>query len=283
MMRYHCERWGRNNFISLAVLTDDDADAILDEITSKHIGCRRRRVTVSTISEATISHDEDPTHALQNLALSKVKTSHVVCVDIGFWTGEDLHEILNYDFVRNEFAAYSKLVAVLPAFELSSYCGETKKCDVLDHVSIMPRSKDDVLKLEYLGKLDPLYQRIKKNQSSISYSSWFEQDLGEFLDVSCIGSNCHEPFLAFRYCDELPQFQNNIHGYGRNTITVSCNSFTESAWPICFNANFVILLLNNICQVGNVPRTKWIPFFSTWRCLRHTLSSKYEEYKVGVD
>ena len=54
---------------------------------------------------------------------------------------------------------------------------------------------------------------------STSYKTFLLQNDGELFDLPCINSNRYEPYLAFRYCSDLPPFQEAFTGYGKNKMT----------------------------------------------------------------
>merc|ERR1719232_194377 len=56
-------------------------------------------------------------------------------------------------------------------------------------------------------------------QSSTHYHKWVEQKDAEFHDIRCIKSNRYEPYVVFRYCQDLPPFQTHFSGYGKNKLT----------------------------------------------------------------
>ena len=55
---------------------------------------------------------------------------------------------------------------------------------------------------------------------STKYITWRDQEVGTMVDLPCIKSNRYEPYLVFRYCSELPPFQEGFTGYGKNKMTV---------------------------------------------------------------
>jgi len=57
---------------------------------------------------------------------------------------------------------------------------------------------------------------------STRYKDWFRQNRigGDALvEIDCFLSNRYEPYLVFRYCQELPPFQEPFSGYGKNKMT----------------------------------------------------------------
>ena len=57
---------------------------------------------------------------------------------------------------------------------------------------------------------------------STRYKDWFKQnrETGDVLvEIDCFLSNRYEPYLVFRYCRELPPFQEPFTGYGKNKMT----------------------------------------------------------------
>ena len=54
---------------------------------------------------------------------------------------------------------------------------------------------------------------------STRYKEWLNQNSDELVDIPCVLSNRYEPYLVFRYCEDLPPFQNAFTGYGKNKMT----------------------------------------------------------------
>ena len=57
---------------------------------------------------------------------------------------------------------------------------------------------------------------------STRYKDWFKQNYPDgdaVIEIDCFLSNRYEPYLVFRYCRELPPFQEPFSGYGKNKMT----------------------------------------------------------------
>jgi hypothetical protein len=117
MLQHHCERWG-NYPMSIVVVTDRIAVEVQSELVL--MGCSAEQVTVQTISTTkyNLSETEYPVNLLRNMALSAVKTSHIIYADVDFWPSTRLHSILSNISTQESFASDPKLAAVVPTFQL---------------------------------------------------------------------------------------------------------------------------------------------------------------------
>ena len=60
------------------------------------------------------------------MAISAVKTSHIVYADIDFWPSADLHDILSKNEMKERFAKDAKLATIIPVFQMFRRCKEYK-------------------------------------------------------------------------------------------------------------------------------------------------------------
>jgi hypothetical protein len=148
-------------------------------------------LTVQTVSRSKYdpTGTEYPVNILRNLALSKVKTSHVVYADVDFWPASNLHSILSQNSVRDQFASDPYLAAVIPAFQMARQCkkvrGRTKECRKLN-IHSMPRDKDMLLELESKRMASPFRPEFAEGHGSTNYDVWRNQNEGSFEDLLCI-------------------------------------------------------------------------------------------------
>ena len=214
MMEYHCQRWTQN--MSIAILSQQTHEQVMDGLVE--LGCRRDQVTLSVV-DAIVYHENDyPVNVLRNLAFAQVHTSHVVHVDVDFWESEDMHEVLMGDDIRTELANDQQLALVLPAFQLNRQCREWKECPE-DNIPQMPYSFKDLIDM-ITNKRGTMFDPSNKpGHGSTLYKEWIHQPSGELLELDCVNSNRYEPYLVVRYCRELPPFQEQFTGYGKNKMT----------------------------------------------------------------
>mmetsp|Transcript_13983 Transcript_13983/g.20657 ORF Transcript_13983/g.20657 Transcript_13983/m.20657 type:complete len:452 (-) Transcript_13983:374-1729(-) len=215
MMEYHCKRWGNQSPISVAVLTnkttEETSEAIVD------LGCSREQLDVKTI------HSNDkltdyPVNVLRGIALSSVKTSHVMYVDIDFWESIDLHGILLLPAVRKALSDNSKLALVVPAFQLHRQCEEYRDCREIN-IPMMPQDREDLIQTLAERKTTIFDPTNRGGHGSTRYEVWGNQEAGDLFEIPCFRSNRYEPYIAFRYCRDLPPFQTEFSGYGKNKMT----------------------------------------------------------------
>ena len=88
---------------------------------------------------------------------------------------------------------------------------------------MMPEEKDGLLKLiesRLASTFDPTNVAL---HGSTNYITWKDQEGGTFVDLPCVRSDQYEPFLALRYCRELPPFQEGFSAiYGQSTVSIIC-------------------------------------------------------------
>ncbi len=217
MLPYHCKRWG-DNPMSVVIFTDDDAAVVKDKLVSE--GCSEEQLTVQTVSKTRYDPQgtDYPVNVLRNLAFSKVKTTHLVYADVDFWPSESLHSILNIQSVKERMASDAKLATVVPVFQMNRRCRAYKDCRD-DNIPFMPKRKDELIQLIKKREASTFDPTNEGGHGSTRYIKWKDQVEGSYLDLPCIRSNRYEPYLAIRYCSELPPFQEGFSGYGKNKMT----------------------------------------------------------------
>lgn len=217
MMQYHCERWGDASPISVAVLTNETTEQT--KLSLKRLGCDLPQMTVQTLKITDDLRSDYPVNVLRQMALSAVRTTHVMYVDIDFWESEDLHEILNTESVKEAFAVDPKLTLVVPAFQLNRQCKEYRDCRE-HNIPKMPRRFQDMIDALMERSGLPFDPTNRGGHGSTLYAQWIQhQARGDLIDIPCIRSNRYEPYMAFRYCHDLPPFQTQFSGYGKNKMT----------------------------------------------------------------
>ena len=182
-----------------------------------------------------------PVNELRNLALQGVRTTHIMVVDIDFWVSENLLSMLQSPLLR--MIMYNnqndKLAFVIPAFQVQTgiaFCKpEKENChDVI--VKNMPTNKQELniaLKDRVLIKwkkkekkriydyfATPFLQRVHPTaHNSTNYTAWYGQAPSTILSIPCVNSDMYEPYLALRYCHDMPPFQEIFTGYGQNKVS----------------------------------------------------------------
>lgn len=228
MLTQHCHRWAGP--ISAAVFTDYSADKIQQIITTENGAygrCQQGQVTVATLVKAGIPDGEYPVNALRNLALRGVQTTHLFYADVDFWSSEDLYDTLQSTQVTERLSTDPKLALVIPAFQMNRHCddhGVTRDASILCRLSnmdSMPQTKQNIIDMVHASNVSAFDPTNKGGHGSTRYAEWYLQHQGEIYDIPCISSNRYEPYVAVRYCQFLPPFQEVFTGYGKNKMTVS--------------------------------------------------------------
>ena len=219
MIPYHCERWG-DNPMSIVVFTDRTSADVKSELISN--GCSEESLTLRTVKRTKFdpSGTEYPVNLLRNLAMSAVKTSHILYADVDFWPSSDLFTIISNATIKERLASDSKLAAVIPVFQMERMCREYRDCRETN-IPKMPRHKKGLMWLLDRRGAHSFDPTNKGGHGSTKYKTWEKQTTSTFVDLTCIKSNRYEPYLALRYCSELPPFQEGFTGYGKNKMTVS--------------------------------------------------------------
>ena len=219
MVQHHCDRWGATGPMSLAVLTDETADATKDKVLGYGCGLHDGRVTVVTVRKDDDSAIDYPVNKLRNLALRSVKTSHAVMLDVDFWPSDTVQVDLFSSDATDALAEDHKLAIVLPAFQLFRQCKEYRECPEAN-TPVMPRTKEDLFGLVRSRQVSPFDPTNVGGHGSTRYVEWGAQLPGTVQPIPCVKSNRYEPYLIFRYCDALPPYQELFSGYGKNKMTV---------------------------------------------------------------
>ena len=215
MMEHHCARWRRNFSIAVYIPPGDATtmSSLYEKLSS--MGCDSDRVEISIVTG--YSEEEYPVNVLRNRALEMVHTSHVVYVDIDFWESSDLYATLQHHVQL--LAQDPKQALVMPAFQLSRQCKGWRECPE-KNIPKMPMDKESLLDLmveqHQANAFDPTNQG---GHGSTLYREWLNQEAEEIVPISCVKSNRYEPYLVFRYCHDLPPFQEAFTGYGKNKMT----------------------------------------------------------------
>jgi len=84
---------------------------------------------------------------------------------------------------------------------------------------MMPADKDQLVSMIVDRHADPFDPTNPGGHGSTRYKEWFEQSAEALVPIECVRSNRYEPYLVFRYCRDLPPFQEAFSGYGKNKMT----------------------------------------------------------------
>ena len=198
MIGKHCQRWGYDHPISVAVFTNRTLSNVTGDALAT--GCTRHQLTLSLLNSDEYDEDDYPVNKLRNMALSQVRTTHVMYVDIDFWPSTTLRPILESPSLRQEFAHDPKLAVVVPAYQLYAHrlCGEHENCKEKEQTNDVPGTMEDLRPLldsEDVGVFD--LESNWNGHGSTSYKTFLLQNDGELFDLPCINSNRYEPYLAF--------------------------------------------------------------------------------------
>ncbi len=245
MLKHHCDRYRNQEGssydqhpMSIAVYSNATLDDILEELREMDCGVKgtteKAPVTVSVLDAKTHgAWNEFPVNELRNLALSKVETTHILYIDVDFWPSDQLYETIMDNFfdsqdtdedaksIRQELVDDPKLALVIPAFQLWRQCREWEDCRD-QNIPHMEKARTphgmahEIIENKSITIFDPTN---KGGHGSTDYEAWFHQPQGSLVDIDCLQSNRYEPFVAIRYCKDLPPFQTAFSGYGKNKVT----------------------------------------------------------------
>ena len=220
MLNHHCQRWGSKlkHPISVAIFTKLSVNEIRNQIEASMDHCDINFMAIQIISSENIARSNYPVNALRNLAISGVKTSHIFYADIDFFEAPSIYDILHSASSREQFAKDNKFAAVIPALAYKRACDDEYDC-LEQNLKLMPKTSKEVF--EKLLKVDvfPFDPFNRGGHGSTSLWAWCDQENGTFFNIPCFKSNRYEPYLAFRYCDFFPPFQEKFTGYGKNKMT----------------------------------------------------------------
>ena len=214
MMKHHCERFPHP--ISIAVYSNATLSETWKEL--KEMGCDLSLVTVTVFDPRRVGSAEDyPVNLLRNAALEKVKTTHIVYVDVDFWLSKGLYDILQSETIVQSLVDDPKLALVLPAFMLFRQCLDVVDCRE-NNIPLMPQSRKDILEM-MLEKRGHIFDPTNRGgHGSTLYSKWIRQDDATLEEIPCLQSHRYEPFIVVRLCRDLPPFPAPFTGYGKNKL-----------------------------------------------------------------
>jgi hypothetical protein len=252
IMEHQCRRWGAHP-LSLAVWIEkyeqtNQSYAESVRVSLKNMGCSLEMITVSVLQSASAKQDQYyPVNRLRNLALSQVKSSHVIIMDADFLVSPDLYR--NLGVHRAVLAKNYTVTLVIPAFEIRSKCKpvESIRCRKF-HIQKAPVNKQELLQLfnsgnrkekqQGPGSTKPLLRGAKSSravtqndtmiplkiakfhagQTSTRYQTWANQNANSLMPIKSMHCR-YEPYVVVRYCRDTPPFQEAFTGYGKNKIT----------------------------------------------------------------
>jgi hypothetical protein len=231
MMEHHCQRY--HQAMSIAIYTNRTHQEVADDL--KAMNCPvfvvsgdndgdnddSSTITLSVLDATLMGlpSTDYPVNHLRNLAISKVKTSHIIYIDVDFWTSDRLYETLMANGnIRDALAKDPRQALVIPAFQLNRQCREWKDCrDAnLPHMPYNLQELSQMLNKKRGNIFDPTN---RGGHGSTLYQQWTKQEPGSLLPIPCLQSNRYEPFVVIRKCHELPPFQKEFSGYGKNKMT----------------------------------------------------------------
>ena len=201
----HCRRWGISAPISIAVWTELTPEQVMEELQSfVNTECTPQQLTISTLSPASKSRNRDtyPHNQLQNLAIQALQTTHAIPLDIHVLPSTGLYDILHSPSAVRELANDPKLAIVLPSFEAREASTHNEGI-----IWSIPDSFESLVMHLSTKTANIIGSNDIDLQGSTLYRSWVKQDPGALLSIDCVSSDYYEPFVAVRYCEGLPPFQ----------------------------------------------------------------------------
>lgn len=253
MMRHHCQRYGRDHPISIAVYTNETLATVQHQLETDY-DCDLQHLTVSIVDAHLYPASDDyPVNVLRNAALAHVQTSHLIYIDVDFWTSQDLYDTLSRSpHIRQALAEDSKLALVLPAFMLFRQCKAYKDCRK-NNIPKMPLHKEDVLEMMVKKRGHIFDPTNRGGHGSTLYKDWIRQDVGSLKEISCLQSHRYEPFVIVQWCRHLPPFQNAFTGYGKNKL-IWMMQMIRSGYKL---AQIGGAFLVHYPHLDSAARTKW--------------------------
>lgn len=263
MMEHHCTRWSMSSWyypednmnktlhpISMAVFVGDNTSVTLEWIYHEleAMECPIEAITVETLDG--YSEEEYPVNVLRNIALSNVRTSHVVYVDIDFWPSIDLYDTL--ETYRDYLSDHIYTALVIPAFQLNRQCKGVRDCRE-KNIPKMPYFKNQLSNLILHRQASPFDPTNRGGHGSTRYKDWIEQPSGTLIPIECVISNRYEPYTVFRYCNHVPPFQEVFTGYGKNKMTWTMQLLYSGYKLYQISTSFVI----HYPHLESSARLKW--------------------------
>ena len=256
MMRKHCRRWPGN--ISVVIFTDKDLPMILTELQA--LGCANandvNKFQCQTVVASEYDVGEYPVNKLRNLALSQIITTHVLLVDVDFWPSTELYDTLMMQNVKSWLSSDYSLAIVVPAFQVYRDCDENEECEK-ENIAKMPSTMKDVTSRWRHGHpWSQVYMFDPTNvggHGSTDYPKFLEMQKGDLYDIECTRSNRYEPYVAVRYCEDLPPYQEQFTGYGKNKVSQAIQMRQSGYLYSQLGGGFVV----HYPHLDSASRKKW--------------------------
>eukprot|EP00533_Pseudo-nitzschia_delicatissima_P012380 CAMPEP_0197274310 /NCGR_PEP_ID=MMETSP1432-20130617/12489_1 /TAXON_ID=44447 /ORGANISM="Pseudo-nitzschia delicatissima, Strain UNC1205" /LENGTH=423 /DNA_ID=CAMNT_0042740087 /DNA_START=74 /DNA_END=1345 /DNA_ORIENTATION=+ len=223
MVHQHCRRWGISAPMSIAVWTDNTPEQVMEQLQSfDRTDCNPEQMTITTLTTAASA--ASPLNQLRNLAFQGLQTTHGVYLDIQMLPSVDLYDVLHSPTTVAKLAENPKLAIVIPSFEV-----ETNHVKDDDALGGIPATFESLIMQLSNKRANIMGANDIALQGSTLYRSWVQQGQGELVSLDCVSSDYYEPFLAVRYCEGLPPFQEVLVNESSNDET---KHDLKSTWVI---------------------------------------------------
>lgn len=221
MLGWICRRW--EGPIVIAVYTDHRSVVRKDPACGDRVDYR----IMSAPEHVFKKHNLYPVNKLRNLAISRVRTSHFLLCDIDLWPDAWLFQRLT-SLAATDLFRDPKLALVVPAFsrEVKTECSSSTAAsdsqakyrmeECHKEARDMPRDFGR-LKTCIIDKECHIFDRFNQDgHGTTDYRAWLRQD--GVRRVSCFLSNRYEPYVVLQRTPDLPRFEEQFTGYGKNKI-----------------------------------------------------------------
>jgi hypothetical protein len=234
MMQHVCYRWGTAHPISIVIFTNRSRGEILRDV--RGMGCSSFEDSededegtslLQVFDSSQYPVHEYPINALRNMALSAIRTTHAIYIDIDLWPSTGLYQSLHHPKVLEALSLDPKLSVVIPAVQLKSQCSTKVNC-TNQNLKKIPFTSAEIPELVLSKDVFQLDPTNSLGHSSTNYNNWLrivdavrKGDVNKYsalTRIPCFKSSRYEPYMAFRVCETLPPFQEQFTGYGKNKI-----------------------------------------------------------------
>lgn len=223
MLGWICQRW--EGPIVIAVYTDHSYVVRKDPMCGDRVDYR----VTSAPEHVFKKHNLYPVNKLRNLAISRVRTSHFLLCDIDLWPDASLLlRLTRFAAAQPDLFRDPKLALVVPAFsrEVKTECSSStaasdsqakyRMAECHKEARDMPEDFA-ALKACIINKECHIFDRFNQDgHGTTDYRAWLRQE--GLRHVSCFLSNRYEPYVVLQRTPDLPRFEEQFTGYGKNKI-----------------------------------------------------------------
>jgi Glycosyl-transferase for dystroglycan len=255
-----CHRWKDPIVVVVFISSDPQAkdhqlDVVKDFYSTTTTSCSDLELLQYMASDAESDIGNYPVNRLRNLGLDRVRTSHILILDVDFVPSRNLDETIRAGLTQQQMvrtqhpelnlASEDRQALIVPAFERvpPQPCDTETACGayLLANSSFLPQTFSDLKDCHAKKDCSVFQSQVSwdshystRSQSWLEEKWYYHNDDGEkrnLKSLDCFHSLRYEPYVVLRWCPRLadptasssstpvaPYYDERFYGYGKNKI-----------------------------------------------------------------